>query len=71
MNEANVYDSRFEDFVQGDKLVTEQLTSLEKAIDNIVRNHSADAELVDIFEELAEYFTANPDREVIGLEKKA
>lgn len=70
MSEATIHDSQFEDLVQGDKIVTEHLSSLEKAIDSIVKNHRADTQLVDIFEELAEYLTANPDRKVIGLEKK-
>lgn len=70
MREANIHDSRFEDFVQGDKIITEKLSSLEKAIDSIVKKHGNDSHLIDIFEELAEYLTANPDRKVIGLEEK-
>jgi hypothetical protein len=70
MNQANVHDSRFEDLVQGDKIQAAPLTSLEMAIDRIVKTHGHDAQLVEIFDELAEYLTANPDREIIGLEKK-
>lgn len=70
MNQANVSDSNFGDLVQGNKIEAAPLTSLEMAIDRIVTNHGHDVQLVDIFEELAEYLTANPDREIIGLEKK-
>lgn len=70
MNEANISNSKFEDLVLGDKIEATNLTSLETVIDNIVKSHGQETELVDVFEELAEYLTANPDREVIGLEKK-
>ncbi len=70
MNEVSVYSSQFEDLVQGNKIVTEQLTSLEKVIELIVKDSRVDTELVGIFEQLAEYLTDNPDREIIGLEEK-
>lgn len=70
MNKANITKSKLGDVVLGDKYTSVPMTSLEAAIDSIVNNHGDDAHLIDIFEELAEYLTANPDRNIIGLEKK-
>ena len=71
MNEANIQDSEISgDFVQGNKYQQASLTALEVTIDKIVENHGGDSELVDVFEELAEYLTSHPDREIIGLEAK-
>jgi len=59
------------DAVAGDKHVHEaQLTPLEGAIDRIVIAYDGEEELLDIMDELAEYITDRPDREVIGLEAK-
>ena len=71
MNEAHLHDSSIEgDLVQGSKYVSAPKISLEKAIDLIVQKHSSDEKLIEVFDELAEFLTDNPDREIIGLEKK-
>lgn len=46
------------------------LTSLEKAIDQVKRACREDERLIDILEDLADYIKDNPEREIIGLEKK-
>jgi hypothetical protein len=46
------------------------LTSLETAIEQVKKNQRGEDKLVDILEDLADYITQNPNREVIGLEKK-
>ena len=47
-----------------------QLTSLETAIEQIKKTWRSEGKLIDILEDLADYITQNPDRVVIGLEKK-
>ena len=46
------------------------LTGLETAIEQIKREWGRDDDLVEIIEELADYITDHPEREVVGLEKK-
>lgn len=70
MNSTNINNSEFEDFVNGDKILSENLSPLEKAIISIVKNHRGQTQLIDVIEDLAEYLTSNPDREIIGLEEK-
>ncbi len=45
-------------------------SALEKVIQNIVSAAKDNHEIVDIIEDLTEYITAHPYREIIGLEKK-
>jgi len=68
-----LYDSSIHgDVVGGNKVVYEAaaLTPLEQAIERIIVTYEGNEELVEIIDELAEYFTDRPDREVIGLEEK-
>ena len=59
------------DVVQGNKNINQApLLPLEKAIHSILDNVDENPELEDIIEELAEYITSRPDREVIGVEQK-
>lgn len=59
------------DAVQGDKNINQRpLLPLEKAIQSIVNNTEENHELEEIIEELAEYITNRPDREIIGVEQK-
>lgn len=59
------------DAVLGDKYVNEAaLLPLEKAIRAIQQSIQENPELEAIIEELAEYTTDRPEREVIGLEQK-
>jgi len=46
------------------------LTNLETAIEQVKKTWKENDELVDILEDLADYITQHPDREIIGLEKK-
>ena len=46
------------------------LTSLETAIEQIKKTLLGEDRLVDILEDLADYITEHPSREIIGLEKK-
>ncbi len=46
------------------------LTSLEQAIEQIKRDLGEDEKLVDLIEELTDYVTNHPTREIIGLENK-
>lgn len=46
------------------------LSSLEQAIEQIKKSLGEDKSNVDIIEELADYITAHPTREIIGLENK-
>jgi hypothetical protein len=46
------------------------LTSLEEAVEQIKKQLGGDRKSVDIIEELADYITEHPYREVIGLENK-
>lgn len=63
--------SSFEDAVLGDKHVyPEVLHPLEKAIKLIKEKIEEDPALVGIIEELAEYTTERPDRNIIGVEQK-
>ena len=45
-------------------------SALEKVIQQIVAASKESQELVDIIEDLTEYITSHPYREIIGLEKK-
>tara|TARA_R110002012_G_scaffold92352_1_gene224383 strand:- start:152 stop:691 length:540 start_codon:yes stop_codon:yes gene_type:complete len=46
------------------------LTSLETAIEQVKKAWKHDDKVIDVVEDLADYITQHPDREVIGLEKK-
>jgi hypothetical protein len=46
------------------------LSSLEQAIEQIKKSLGEDKSAVDIIEELADYITDHPTREIIGLENK-
>lgn len=46
------------------------ISSLEKVIQQLVATSSEHPELIDIIEELSEYITDHPYREIIGLQKK-
>lgn len=46
------------------------LSSLEQAIEQIKKYLSGDKSAVDIIDDLADYITEYPNREIIGLEKK-
>jgi len=70
-NTLDINDSKIEDVVFGDKKVyAEELHPLEKAIKSIQKTVSDSPELKGIIEELAEYKTNRPDREIIGVEAK-
>lgn len=45
-------------------------SALEKVIQDIVSSSKENQEMVDIIEDLTEYITAHPNREIIGLTKK-
>ena len=47
-----------------------EYSSLEKVIQQIITAAKDNQELVDIIEDLTEYISAHPSREIIGLEKK-
>lgn len=51
-------------------VVQTKASSLEKVIQKIIAAAEENQELVDIIEELTEYVTAHPYREIIGLENK-
>tara|TARA_B100002019_G_scaffold292984_1_gene318121 strand:+ start:2290 stop:2835 length:546 start_codon:yes stop_codon:yes gene_type:complete len=46
------------------------LTSLEQAVEQIKKSLGTEQNAVEIIEELADYITENPGREIVGLEKK-
>lgn len=46
------------------------LTSLETAIEQVKKAWRGEDTLVDILEDLADYITEHPGREIVGLEKK-
>ncbi|MBK9131330.1 MAG: hypothetical protein IPM20_06785 [Gammaproteobacteria bacterium] len=70
-NSLDIYNSKTGDLVLGDKKVyPEEVHSLEKAIKAIQETISNTPEFEGIIEELAEYTTDRPDREVIGVEAK-
>lgn len=46
------------------------LTSLETAIEQIKKKWCGEDKLVDILEDLVDYITEHPSREIVGLEKK-
>ncbi len=70
-NKVNIKDSEVDDIVLGNKNVyPEELLPLEKAIKRIQETISNTPELKGIIDELAEYTTDRPDREVIGVEAK-
>lgn len=70
-NRLNITDSTFEDAVMGDKHVYPAvLHPLEKAIRLIKEQIKEDPNLEGTIEELAEYTTQRPDREIIGIEAK-
>lgn len=47
-----------------------QLTALEQAVEEIKKNLGGNTDAVAIIEDLADYITDYPSREIIGLEKK-
>lgn len=47
-----------------------QLTALEQAVEQIKKNLGGNTDAVAIIEDLADYITDYPSREIIGLEKK-
>lgn len=70
-NQTTVKSSTFNDLVNGDKHVHEAgLLPLEKAIKAILETIEENPEFEGIIEELAEYITDRPGREIIGVEKK-
>lgn len=70
-NRTSVTRSKFEDLVAGDKYVLpKEVQALEKAIESIKTNIDEDPDFEGIVEELAEYTTNRPDREVVGVEEK-
>lgn len=71
MNNLNIQRSQLEDIVLGNKnIYAEELHPLEKAIKSIQKTINDNPELEGIIEELAEYTTDRPDREIIGVEAK-
>lgn len=59
------------DVVLGNKTTNQApLLPLEKAIQSILESTDENPELEEIIEELAEYITNRPDREVIGVKQK-
>lgn len=70
-NRTTVKNSTFNDLVNGNKHVHEaELLPLEKAIKAIQETIEDNPEFEGIIEELAEYITDRPGREIIGVEKK-
>ena len=70
-NKLDINKSIFTDAVMGDKHVyPEVLHPLEKAIQSIKEKIQEEPELEGIIEELAEYTTNRPDREIVGVEAK-
>lgn len=70
-NRTTVKNSRLNDLVNGDKHVHEtELLPLEKAIKAISKTIEDNPEFEGIIEELAEYITDRPGREIVGVEKK-
>lgn len=70
-NSLDIRDSVFKDIVLGDKKIySEELQPLEKAIKSIQAIITDNPELECIIEELAEYTTDRPDRQIIGVEEK-
>ncbi|CAM3694440.1 ABC-three component system protein [Halomonas casei] len=70
-NKANISESQFNDVVQGNKYINEAaLLPLEKAIAAIQASIIDNPLMEEIIEELGEYTTNRPDREIIGVEKK-
>jgi hypothetical protein len=53
----------------GDNIFT-QISSLEQAVEQIKRTLGSDCNAVEFIENLADYITEHPNREIIGLEKK-
>ena len=47
-----------------------QLTALEQAVEQIKKSLGGNTDAVDIIEDLADYITDYPSREIIGLERK-
>ena len=70
-NSLDIKDSSIEDIVYGDKnIYPHELHPLEKAIKSIQKQMVNTPELEGFIEELAEYITDRPDREIIGVEAK-
>lgn len=70
-NKTDINNSVINDIVSGDKNVyPEELHPLEKAIKSIQESITENSDLEGIIEELAEYTTNRPDREIIGVEAK-
>lgn len=64
-NEINYKNSEH----KGDNVFV-SLTSLEQAVEQIKKDLGEDNSLVDIIEDLTDFITNHPTREIIGLEKK-
>lgn len=70
-NSAGFNKCHFDDAVLGDKIINKAPSSpLEKSIEKILNSIKDNPILDDIIEELAEYITDRPDREIIGVEEK-
>ena len=70
-NKLEIDNSDIEDIVLGNKnIYPAELLPLEKAIKSIQDSIEDTPELEGIIEELAEYTTNRPDREIIGVEQK-
>lgn len=70
-NRTTIKNSTFKDFVNGNKYVHEaELLPLEKAIKQIQKTIRDNPAFEGIIEELAEYITDRPGREIVGVEKK-
>lgn len=70
-NKLDITGSTFDDAVMGDKnIYPVVLHPLEKAIQLIKEQIKDDPNLAGTIEELAEYTTQRPDREIIGVEAK-
>ncbi len=70
-NSLDISNSKIEDIVYGDKNIhPHEIHPLEKAIKSIQEQMADTPELEGIIEELAEYITDRPDREIIGVEAK-
>jgi hypothetical protein len=54
----------------GDNIFESERTALEKVVRKIVSTANENVELVDIIDDLNDYITDNPYREIIGLENK-
>lgn len=68
---TDIHDNEINDVVLGDKISNHvRLTPLEKAIREIQKACESSPELIAIIDELNDYITDHPTREIIGVEKK-